>query len=97
MKVDHIAFYPISIDDRHNFRGTLHVYLPHIDFDIRGIYCVVKKNVPWIDLPSCIGYDEGKKVKYPIVNFADAKKNRALITGIRANLMQFIEEEMKID
>jgi len=95
MKIEHVAFYVRTFKDPKNFTGSLHVYICDYGMDLKGINCKIKKGVAYVDLPYGIGEDDGKKIKFPLISFCDAKKHKDLITQIRRNLMPFLIEEMK--
>ena len=61
--------------------------------DIKGIFCTIKDKNVFVDLPSHYGFEDGKKIKYPLISFCDAQKHRDLITQIRTGLYDFIIKE----
>ena len=95
MKVEHVAFYPKKIKNPKNFEGSLHIYLCDYDLDLKDVFCKVKQGNIFVDLPYRWGEIDGKKVKFPIISFCDAKKHKDLITQIRKGLLEFLLKEMK--
>jgi hypothetical protein len=69
MEVEIVEFYKAEGGSK-GFIGTLHVYLPDLDIDLRGCPVFKKKDKYLIHLPGKQYIDEsGKAKRYPIVGF----------------------------
>ena len=70
MEIEVQEFYPLKEgkEQKNGKIGTLHVYLPSLDLDIRGIAVFKKKRHYFIQPPSYYGPD---KVRYPAVSFVN--------------------------
>lgn len=100
MKVEIVEFYEEERDDtRQRLRGSLHVFLPELNIDIRGCTVSKKKNYWHITLPFRKGFDHEKSefVRYPVFSFLDREKNNELIREVRIEGRRYIEEKMKVE
>ena len=96
MEVEVIEFYPAEIDKQKSIlKGTLHVYLPEIHVDMRGIHVSKKKNYWWFSMPRKYSIDETTKerVHYPTFAFTDFDKNNLLIESIREAAITYIKNK----
>jgi len=100
MKVEIVEFYEEERDDSKQFlRGSLHVFLPELNIDIRGCSVSKKKNWWHITLPFRKGFDQEKAefVRYPVFSFLDRAKNEEFIREVRREGRLYVEEKMKIE
>jgi hypothetical protein len=76
MKFEIEAFYPDPRKTKNGFElGTLHIFLPDVGIDLRGIICIKTTYGVKFKLPYQVTKDKEtqKHVLYPIVNFIDDK------------------------
>lgn len=80
MQVEVVEFYP-DMTMREPYIGTLHVYLPEYDIDLRGIRIIERGKVGFVyHMPEMFTKDnEGKKVRYPIWHFTNKEKQAEFI------------------
>jgi len=72
MKIEIIEYYPIKTTNKKSLRvGTMHVYIENLDLDVRGIDVIKAKNSYIFHFPSRISVENGKKVRYPVISFAN--------------------------
>lgn len=94
-EIEIVEFYPIKHDkEKRYLLGTLHIYIPALHLDIRGIK-VVKFRAMWKFSPVYIqGYDhdEKKPVRYPDLLFSDIKLQKHYIHTIRNKGIAYIKE-----
>ena len=84
MNIEFVEFYLTSQNEDHSYiSGTLHVYLPDEDTELRGVI-VILKNENWnFFLPHKMITDEsGKKIRYPVYSKRDRSKSKALLQAI---------------
>ena len=95
MEVEVVEFYEKKRKDKKKIlSGTMHVYIPELDMDIRGIR-VARKQTRWFFFPpSGTALDEETKkwIYYPLVDFVNPEKKRAFITAIRQAGIKYITE-----
>lgn len=99
MDIEIIEFYLEQQDlSKQTLKGTLHIYLPKYDIDLRGVIVSRRKNFWFFGLPSKIGLDHetGQKIKYPIFTFTNSKKTEELLSNIRENGKSYIIKKMNI-
>ena len=97
MEIEVVEFYLIDHDKATDtIRGTLHIYVPEIDLDIRGCQVTKKKHRWFIGLPNrrAIDEDTGETVRFPLVSFADATKTTALVAELRTKGRAYIEQKL---
>jgi hypothetical protein len=98
MNIEFVEFYMTDInEDKSYFSGTLHVYLPDEDTDLRGIV-VIFKNENWnFFLPHKMttGTD-GKKVRYPVYSKRDRNQSKALLQKVIEHGNAFVAQKMNI-
>jgi hypothetical protein len=100
MEIEIVEFYLEQQDtDKKTLKGTLHIYLPIHDIDIRGVIVSRRKDFWFFGLPSKVGSDQetGEKIKYPIFTFTDSKKMGELLSNIREKGKSYIIQKMKIE
>lgn len=102
MEIEVIEFYPIEdnvirVRKQKKTEGTLHVYLPEHDIDIRGILVKKTGNNWFFVLPfrECFDTETKKFVRYPTFGFANKTKNLALIASIRRESIKYIQEKSR--
>jgi len=93
MKVEFCKFYEVKRDGEH-LVGTLHVRLPEIGLNIKGIHVLKKKDFWFIGLPNKKGFDHSldREVMYTVVLFDERAKNDELISIIRLEGRKFVED-----
>ncbi len=75
-------------------KGTMHIYIPHLDMDLRGIIVSKNKKGYYFHMPSRFAIDEatGKTIQYPVINFIGNGKNKALMTAVRKEGTKFLND-----
>jgi len=76
--------------------GTLHIYLPQIDLDIRGILFIKHKNGWIMRMPHKTAFENGKRVFYPVLTFVNLDTMKELILQIKEKGTKFIEDKLKV-
>lgn len=97
MNIEFIEFYMTdSNEDLSYFSGTLHVYLPDEDTDLRGIV-VIFKNENWnFFLPhKMTSGADGKKIRYPVYSKRDRNQSKLLLQAIIEQGKAFVSEKIK--
>lgn len=95
MEVEIVDFYfKERNDEKERFTGSLHVYLPEIQVDVRNFFVLKYKQKWrfWFPIGFGIDPETGKKVRFPIFCFLDAEKNAKMLDAIRKKGIEFIEE-----
>lgn len=98
MEIEFLKFYEVSRDDsRGHLSGTLHIRLPSIGLNLKGIQVIRKKNYFFISLPSKKGFDksQNKEVNYMLVLFDEQGKNEALLRTLKEKGRIFVEDYLK--
>src|SRR4029077_16940228 len=95
MEIEIVEFYPEPNTKKGEKCGTLHVYLTNIGMDIRGIRCIKTKR-GWVTLmPHKQGWEDGKRVFYPVVSFTDIEIMKKLLLQIKEKGIAYIKENTK--
>lgn len=96
MELEVIAFYTTDrCDEKELLKGTLHIRLPALGIDIRGIAVSRRKSYWHFGLPLKSSVDDsGGLVRYPIVCFSDRTQNDELMKEIRVKGRKFIEQKL---
>ena len=97
MKVEVVEFYPTEKDDsKQILKGSLHVYLPDMDVDLRGVMVRKRKDSWYFGLPSLFGKDPetGKMVRFPVFAFVNRDKTRELRNNIIEEGKRYIKENI---
>lgn len=93
MDIEIVDFYPDTTKDQKKQKcGTMHIYIPSLDLDVRGILFIQHKNSWVIRMPHKQAIDEGKKVFYPVISFTNIDKMKKLLTQIREKGVKYIQE-----
>lgn len=92
MKIEVIEFY--KSNENSNIAGSLHIYVPHLDQDIRGILVIKIKKGYFFKIPWKCGLDEETKkiICYPIVSFANRKTQIDFMNSIVREGSIFMEK-----
>lgn len=93
MKLEVVEFYPMERDDEKQIlKGSLHVYLPDMDVDLRGVMVRKRKNSWFFGLPTLLGIDPdtGKKVRFPVFAFVNREKTDELRSLIREKGKEYV-------
>lgn len=93
MDIEVVEFYTMERDDEKQIlQGSLHVYLPEIDADLRGVMVRKRKDSWFFGLPILFGVDPetGKKVKFPVFAFVSREKTDELKKLIREKGKDYI-------
>lgn len=97
MNIEIIEFYPSS-DKKRKEIGSLHIYLPDLKLDIRGI-SVFKNAKHWFfQIPYRFGEEfteEGRQVQYPIVCFNSPDMEKDFRATVIEKGRAFVEEWLK--
>jgi hypothetical protein len=99
MNIEIVEFYLEQQDNaKKSLKGTLHIYLPECDIDLRGVIVSRRKDFWFFGLPSKVSVDQetGQKIKYPIFTFTDSKKMGILLSNIREKGKSYIIKKMNI-
>lgn len=97
MKLEVIEFYTDKRDDAKQFlEGSMHVYLPEIDVDLRGVRVIKKKNYWKFIAPRKQGVDPDTQltVKYPVFTFANEKKHKELLHLIKTKGVEYVTKQV---
>lgn len=101
-KFELVDFYFLANDPKQKIMsGTLHVYFPTLDLDLRGIWIgknEQKGKVKWkLTLPSrqTIDADTKQKVGYPIISFSNRQTQKDLEKMILEKAIPLIMEKLK--
>jgi len=81
MDIEIVEFYAMERnDEKQILKGSLHVYLPKIDADLRGVIVRKKKDSWFFGLPTLFGIDPdtGEKVRFPVFTFVSREKTDEL-------------------
>lgn len=73
--------------------GTVHIYLPDIDADFRGIHYIWKKNRFHIRFPSRKGVIDDEECQYLVFSFCSAEKQKQLTQAIKEALREFAKTD----
>jgi hypothetical protein len=104
MEVEIQEYYPQKILDKScELAGSLSIYVIDYGLDIRGISVRKSKGKYYFTLPFRPALDEngeqiiegGRRIRYPIVMFADPEKQTQLMTALRTQGPTFIESKLK--
>jgi hypothetical protein len=98
MQLEIVKFYETSRDDeRGQLIGTLHIKLPEIGLNVKGIHVMRKKAYWFIGLPSKKGYDKSldTEVSYAVILFDEKEKNEELINFLRSEGRKFVESYLE--
>ena len=84
--------------------GTIHVYLPDFNLDIRGINIRYKPKETYnkrisVSMPFKTDLDpeeKGGKIKYPIFHFTDRTVQNQFVKAVRKKARRYIKDEYKI-
>lgn len=93
MDIEVVEFYTMERDDEKQIlKGSLHVYLPEIDADLRGVMVRKRKDSWFFGLPTLFGIDPDteKKVKFPVFAFVSREKTDELKKLIREKGKDYI-------
>lgn len=85
MHVEVIKYYPSIPKKRSDTAGSLHIRLPELGIEIRGILAFKRKGHSWIFyLPAkkVIDIQTGKEVRYPVFSFGSIEKDKEFIREI---------------
>lgn len=98
MKIEVVEFYPFEMKKGQKnpfLEGTLHIYLCDLDIDIRGIYCIKKKERWLIKPPTRKGtdYEQNCEVIYPIFNFASMAKQKEFMEDLKKAGILFLKKK----
>lgn len=96
--IDIVDFYKKGPDEKKQaLMGSLHIYIPEMEMDIRGISVFKKKCGYHFQLPFRMGwdYETQKKVMYPVIQFTDHRKNKALMAHVKKKGTEFMENLFK--
>lgn len=97
MKLEVIEFYPERRDDgKQLLEGSMHVYLPDLDVDLRGVRVIKRKNHWKFITPRKQGVDQDTQlpVKYPVFTFANVKKHKELLDQIQTKGKEYITKKV---
>ncbi len=98
-KLEIVEFYLIENDPKKkSFWGTLHVYFPDLDLDLRGIWAGHTAKNGWkVNLPvrKALDPESGKEVRFSIVSFCNKENQKALEKIILNESMEIMKEKRK--
>lgn len=95
MHIELIKFYEITRqDEKQHLIGTLHIRLPEIGLNIKGITVFKKKFFWYFRLPGRKAFDQslGKEVNYACILFDEKEKNDALFSFLQSEGKKFVED-----
>lgn len=93
MDIEIVEFYIIEKKDEEKIlKGSMHIYLPEIDADIRGVMVLKKKNAWFFALPSLFGRDPEtkEKIRFSTFSFLNKEKNDELKKIIKKKGKEYI-------
>lgn len=97
MEIEIVEFYLAKLTgDR--FAGTLHIYLPEMQLDIRGVIAsgkIGEKLFFGLPVKKAYDIDEKKEVMYPIINFTDQTIKDEIIAYLHVNAGAYIAEKIR--
>lgn len=100
MDVEIVEFYQLDHKPAKKIlTGTMHVYVPQLNADIRGIFVYRKNNFFNFKMPSQKAFDveENKMVTFPIFNMTDSEVHKQLFKNIREKGKKYIMEKFGIE
>lgn len=73
--------------------GTLHVYLPNIELDIRGIDVLKRGKMMFFNLPHRNAWDSEAEMRvgYPIISFCNPEKSKQFKVTLRQKALEFMK------
>ena len=95
--IEIIEFYPQTVNQKTRFcKGTLHFYLPDLDLDIRGAFCLYNNGKCFVHMPGKRGFDHDAKswVRYPCVSFTDREKTKKILEVAKQLAKDYIEKNV---
>lgn len=95
MNFEIMKFYEITRqDEKQHLIGTLHIRLPEIGLNIKGILTFKKKHFWHFRLPSKRAFDSvlEKEVDYACILFDEREKNDALLNFLKTEGRKFVED-----
>ena len=96
-KIEIVDYYLDQIRG-HTYMGNLHVYLPELQMDVRGMEALTRQNTGLtvkFPLRRTIDDKTRRSVTYPLINFADPADNDAFLALLYKKALPFIAEKMK--
>jgi len=97
-KLEIVDFYPIfHLPLEKAWAGTLHVYFPNLDMDLRGVFISRDKKGGWrINLPNKSAYDPEvkKKIAFPVLTFTNRETHKTLEKQILKAAQPFILDKL---
>lgn len=97
MKIEVVEFYP-DMTMRDPYIGTIHVYLPDYEMDIRGIRVATRQErrgyVYHMPQTSNIGEDQ-KPVYYPVCHFTNKDKQNEFLKKLHELANAYIDDAIK--
>jgi len=95
MEFEIVAFYETHRDDKKALlSGTLHIRLPELGIELRGIRVQKKKDFFRVALPHGKAVSDGKDVFYPCITFTDREKTKAFLEELRLMAIEYIQENV---
>jgi hypothetical protein len=95
MQIEIVEYYPAKSSGA-ELKGSLHVFLPELGIDVRGILCRKTKNGIRIVLPSKFTADiNDESVRFPAVVFRDSSKHIEFIKEIIKQAEIYIDKMLK--
>ena len=94
MKIELVEFYEISKSKEKGLRGTVHVFLPELNMDIRGIDVIKLKGKVLVYFPTRKAIDQETKlpVRYPLINFIENAKNQEFRREVRKLVSAYLSK-----
>ena len=96
MRIEIVAFYPNQVKTKKSILlGTLHIHLPEISADIRGIRVFKKGKKVTFFMNRGVFFEEntGKKGNYPIFSFKNVDKNKAFLDTLQHVGYHYLESQ----
>lgn len=97
MNIELVEFYTLTRDDKNRIlTGTLHIYFPEWDLDIRGIFLTKLKSHFFIKVPHRIAIDDDTKeeVRYPVFSFTQKDKQKAFVKRVLELAKPYVMEKI---
>ena len=93
MNIEIVEFYQSEKNDKTQIlRGTLHIYVPEWDMDIRGISVIKNKSrwLFWMPKKAAFDRETNQKTHYPVIGFANSANHKKLVEAIHEKAVPFI-------
>ena len=98
MDIEIVEAYLVMKDLNERPKGwSLHVYIPELDMDLRGIQLLKTSSGWYLRMPHLTnwGIDEKKMISFPVITFVENEKTRNFTNLIKEKGVALVEEKLK--